>query len=1449
MKREGHFFFTKRSTRLFPAGWYLFIFLLSGPLYSSEIRDFPVVFYNLSRDYRLSQSTVNAIIQDHTGFFWFGTEDGLNRFDGYRIKVYKQMFGVPGHLSNNAIWTLYEDSEGTLWIGTFNGLNYYDCKNNRFVSFLHDPDNPKSLSHNYIRAIMEDNQHQLWLGTSRGLNLFNKKDSSFIRFYHDPSHPETSLSSNLINALLTDHLGKLWIGTCRGLDIYNEKDSTFSSYRIPNNRGTQSVTALMEDRSGRLWVGTLSGDLYIFNRKTETFQSVSYLTGKESSVSMIKTIVEGPKGHIWLSNSTHLYSFDPATEHSRIYTHDQTDPQSLASNSIRSIYVDKSDFIWVGTNDGGVSVIKPALNRFHHIRKESNRQISLVSNHIRSFGEDRSGNILVGQDEGLSLFRPENFSFYRLPAQLEKFTGKKAIYSIYVSKDNIYWIGTRSYGLLRYDPGKNRGQWFATNPGIPGNTNAFSGRNIICFLEDHAGNLWIGTNGSGLNKYDPHTGVFTHFLHHPDSSGSLSHNRVYALAEDDEDHIWAGTAGGGISRYDPATNRFVNYSTILTDSGTFYFNYILSLHNDEDHTIWAGTFGSGLIRLNYETGKIQKFTRQDGLPDDVIYGILEDNQGRLWLSQNEGITVFDPVNMSFVYYDKRDGLQGNEFNSGAYFRTSNGLFLFGGYNGFNIFQPDSIHRNTRIPKVIFTDLRVSNREIVPGRQYDGRMILKEPIFRAGEVRLKYSDRDIYIEFSALDYTIPGKNRYKYRLLGLEDHWIDLGNTNNIRFDHIPVGRTTLQVTGSNHDGVWNPSGTNITFFVTPPFYQTIFFKLLILLFIGVLGYLLYFIRTLQLKKQKEELQLLVQNKTREIIRQRDALAEKNEELERINREIAAERDKTKQMMQRVEEANRMKLQFFTNISHEFRTPLTLILNMIEKLHSEPAGYNTRARLNDYKLIEKNTQKLLKLIDRLMLFRKYSTRRTEIKMSENNLVEFIRSQSMLFSGLAEKKKIQYRFESRYTRLPVWFDAEQMEEVISNLLSNAFKYTGEGGSITVFAGKAGDEEILELTSGRINHPCKYVYFMVEDTGIGIPRDKLEKVFDRFYQVGNVKNESGTGIGIGLHIAEIIVKRHQGKIFADSTPGHGSRFVVLLKIGKEHLAGKKEPAEETLIEENEFLLEEETGETDEAVQVKKRNALEELSRKNLPEILVIEDNKDLRNFLVKGLENEYNVLEAGTGEEAMKIIEEANPEIIICDVLLPGKLNGIDIVEQVKNDLNTSHIPVIMLTALSSKDQKILGLEKGADVYITKPFFLRELKAHVNSLMQLRESLKKKFRDYTFWTDRELEITDQDETFIQRIIRIVETNMSDPTFDVNALCGAVSMSQTRLYRKLKALTGMTIKEFIQGLRLRKAAVLLLKSENKNISEIAYEVGFNDPNYFGKVFKSHYGMSPSEYIKKGET
>ncbi len=1392
-----------------------------------------ILFNSLSSHNKLSQNTVNAILEDKTGFLWFGTEDGLNMYDGYRYRVFKQEKSNAHSISNNIIWTLYEDKDSALWIGTFNGLNYYNRETGIFTSYLHNPDDSNSISNNHILSITEDHLGDLWIGTNNGLNRFNKKTHTVKRYIQDNS-TDNSLKGNVTNSILFDHLGILWIGTDKGVNVFDHEKESFSFYQI-HNVPENYITTIFEDKNGTLWVGTRHLGLFQFNRKKETFIKINLQ--KKDIPLYITDISEDAGDNIWIGTNTGLFKIENETGNIQRFKHDPFDPNSIGGNHIRSVYSAKNNFLLIGTSDAGLSLINPYKNRFHHISPRYNDPNSIVSNRIRCFAEYENNTILVGTRKGLGIYSPQKNRYLPLPAKLSFLKNSYSITSIYRSKFNSdYYIGTENNGIYFYSSKNTKSSRFLT---FDFNGKKTSKYKVYWITEDKSGELWIGTDGNGVIRYNPKNNKTVVYENEPGNPKSISNNRATCFMEDSTGKIWIGTAGGGINIFDRETNKFIRQQSIVIDTTSHIFSFILSLHEDSAGNIWIGTLGHGLLRYEKNSKQFKLITSDDGLPDDIIYGILEDSDGALWLSHNMGITCYDYTKNSFTNFDVRDGLQENEFNSNAYLKTENGTFLFGGNNGFNIFKPEEIVANQHIPNIIFTDLRINNKSIKAGIN-NGRLILEKSISTSKKIYLLHSDQEISIEFTALDFSVPQKNRFRYKLN--DDNWVDLGNENTIKFHKLQAGETTLRVIGSNNDGLWNEQGAVVTFIVTPPFYQTVSFKSLMLLLIFTLVYFIYYLRTRSLKKQHKELQLLLETKTQQIKNQRDDLATKNEELALINRDIILERDKTLQIAKKLEEANKAKLQFFTNISHEFRTPLTLILTPIENFLNNPNDYKFSNIVTDYKLIQRNANKLLRLIDHLLQFRKFTTNQVKLAVTQNNLNEFIKNQASLFSSLAEQKHINFQIEYTTSDVQLWFDQEHIEKVLSNLLSNSFKYTHENGEIVISIGYP-TESMLNGYSNTDNiNPKKYACFYVRDTGIGIPDEEQKNIFKRFYKT---KGNAQSGIGIGLHLVTSIIESHSGKIYVKSTQGEGSTFLVLLKTGNKHFNDNEINTEQQY--DNTTIREQQEKDLNDIIDdepFEPKTKIEKLIKNDMPTLLLVEDNKELRKYISKNLEDEYNIYEATTGEEALEILKDINPEITISDVMLPGELNGFALTEFIKSDLSTSHIPVILLTALSGEDQKIIGLEKGADVYLTKPFRLRELKAHLKSLMQSREAIKKKFREHAFLGKRELKISDQDKVFIQKIIQIIETNLSNPDFAVPALCEAVNMSHNKLYRKIKNLTDMTIKDFIQGVKLKTAAQLLVESE-KNISEVAYEVGFSDPNYFGKCFKSQFGKSPSDFIK----
>lgn len=1397
-------------------------------------------FQHISYKEDLSQSTVNAILKDRIGFVWFGTEDGLNKYDGKEIRIYKHDLNNDNSISNSAVWSIFEDSGGTLWIGTFNGLNRYNKDTDDFTRLHHEAGNPASLTDNYVRAIAEDTRGNLWVGTNKGLN---KIDRSTLTSTNYLVHSNNT-AGFVINELLVDHLGTLWIATGNGLFVYNDKNDSFNAYRLPAPFLDNDILSVFEDRQGVLWIGSNTHGMFIFDRQNLGFRKYPILIPKEEQALRISTIRGDQSENIWIGSSRGLIKLVPGTGETQRFVHDPFDDKSLSENEIRSLFVEKNGFVWIGTPNTGVNVVNPYQFRFRHIMPATEDPVNQRNNNIRSFAELENGNLLVGKNHGgISVYDPVADATVPFGGDIGGLLQTKSVLVI-LAEGDYYWIGTRNSGLIRYDRRRNVTRQFRDQgKGI------FRGNAVTSILKDREGIYWIGTNGFGLHLYDPEKDVFTQADEAARADGTNINNRISSVIEDRFGDLWISTAGGGVTRYLRAQDRYEAFN-IGSDSLRISFDYILTILEDAMGNIWFGTFGNGLIRYDRATQEFEFHNENNGLPNNVIYGILQDDSGYLWLSHNQGISMYDPLQEVYKNYDYLDGLQGNEFNSNAFWKLSNGMLAFGGPDGFNVFHPDSVRDEHREPPVtVFTGLKISNEQVPIGAMHDGRKIINKSITFAEQVNLLHSDRDITFEFAALDYSVPDKNRYRYRFEGKEKEWIDLGTDNHLTFHNLPAGHHVLHVAGSGNDGVWPDHWASVAINVRPPFYATPVFLVLSLLVLAGLILLVGYLRIRNLKRQQASLERQVESKTREIAQQRDALRKQNEALEENQLAILQERDRTAEFARRLDEANQSKLQFFTNISHEFRTPLTLILGYIEKFLTEPEHGKGRERIEDYRMIEKNANRLLKLINRLMQFRKLTNQQTTLSLSETNLVDYIKGHALLYKNLADKKDIAYTFESREKELNAWFDTEKMEEVITNLLSNAFKFSPRGSAIRITVGQATEPAVTPLLAGEIDDPENHLYFQVSDKGIGIPGEKLNLVFRRFYQAGQAFETSEIGAGIGLHISEMIVHLHKGKILVSSAPGRGSDFTVLIRKGREHLAehqlkSTSETASSAVISDEEFI-----GEEDMQQQTDRLDAtIEHLSKKDLPRILVLEDNHELRSYITSGLDTQYRVMGAGSGEEAQQLLEEFDPEVIICDVLLPGKLNGFEFTEQLKSNLVTSHIPVIMLTALDSLDQKIMGLEKGADIYMTKPFSLRELKAHINGALHLRSALKQKFREQSFFNVADLEISEKDESFIQKTIRIIEEGMADPNFNIASLCDTMNMSQTKLYRKIKALTDMTITDFIRGLRLRKASALLLESE-KNVSEIAYEVGFNDPNYFGKCFKAQYGYSPSEFIREHTT
>jgi signal transduction histidine kinase/DNA-binding response OmpR family regulator/sugar lactone lactonase YvrE len=999
------------------------------------------------------------------------------------------------------------------------------------------------------------------------------------------------------------------------------------------------------------------------------------------------------------------------------------------------------------------------------------------------------------------------------------------------NQSGVLWIGTNSGGLNKFNKQKNNFTHFIHDPNNP---NSISNNAVYCILEDNKRNLWISTDGGGLNKFDVRTKKFTHYRHNPNDSKSIGSDKISVMLLDSKGELWISLSPNGLSRLNPATNKFNHYRHIESDPQSISPAIIYSLYEDMDSIIWLGTAGDGLYKFerekksfksfktdpkNHSTisnnfvsciledaqgtmwvgtqgGGLNKFNRSDetfihyqesdGLPNNVIYGILEDNNGNLWMSTNKGIAKFNPNTETFTTYDHEDGLQGDEFNHWAYFKSRDGTMRFGGSNGFSVFRPDSFPHNYVIPKITFTDFQLQHKPVPVG--YDkktDRVILNSSISETERIELNHDDNVISFEFAALDFHSPANNEYAYKMENFDKDWtFTTAERRFVSYTNLDPGEYIFRVKASNNDDVWNETGASLKITVAPPWWETwfaytIFGILLVFLILGV--------RTYDLKRQ------------------------------RLNHELELEHKHA----EKLEEIDHIKSHFFANISHEFRTPLTLILGPIDKIMGKTTD---EFIIKQSKLIKRNANRLFNLINQLLDLSKLDAGKLELQASCNNLVLFVKGVITSFEEIAERKDITLKVKSENEHIETYFDREKMEGILTNIISNALKFTPEGGSIIVTINQA-DKNLVEIK--------------VRDTGIGISNEELPKLFDRFYQVDSSHTKESEGTGIGLALTKELVELHQGWISVSSKLGEWTEVLIRLPLGKAHLEDHqiikevKPIHKKTTDFENGFITmpEKQIERTDD----------HHLDRTVL---LVVEDNADVREYIKESIGDEYDVEEAINGEQGVRKAEKLIPDLIISDIMMP-KMDGNELTRVLKQAENTSHIPIILLTAKSEQESKLESLETGADDYLTKPFDVKELRIRIKNLIDMRRKLQEKFSNGEYLPKcEEKTLSGIEERFMCKVVEVIEGHLSEEEFSIEEFSNEAGMSRSQIHRKLKALTGKSPSQYIRLVRISKAKEMILEQE-QNISEIAYSVGFSSPAYFTRCFKEEFGYPPSDLLK----
>ncbi len=1075
----------------------------------------PVKFERLSREQGLSQSSVRCIMQDRQGFMWFGTEDGLNKYDGYNFTVYKHDALDSTSLSDNLVTSIYEDSasRNTLWIGTMGGgLNKFDREKEQFTHYVNDPKNPHSPSNHSIRSIYEDRAGTLWIGTEGGgLNKFDRGKEQFIRCYvNDPKNPH-SLSNNIIWSIYEDRAGTLWIGTEGGLNKFDREKEQFTHYvNDPNNPYSLSnniIASIYEDSASRntLWIGTRNG-LNRFDR--ERAQFTRFVNDPKNPLSLgendIGPIYEDQAGTLWIGTwGGGLNKLDREKEQFIRFVNDPNNPHSLSDNFVFSLYIDYSGILWIGTWQGGLNKFDHKKEQFTHYVNDPKNPHSLSYNSIASIYEDRAGTFWIGTwGGGLNKFdrEKEQFTHFVNDPNNPHSLSNNIIFSILedslaTAGRNTLWIGTLGGGLnkLVLNPAAGGGEGsdrekaqFTHYLNDPKNPHSLSNNSIWSIYADHSGTLWIGTSGGGLNKFDREKEQFTHYINDPNNPYSLSDNAVMSIYEDNAGTLWIGTGGGGLNKFDHEKEQFIHYVNDPKNPHSLSNNIIPSIYEDHAGTLWIATLG-GLNKFDHESGRFTRYTEKDGLPNNGVIGILEDNNGHLWLSTNKGISCFDPPRLAgktFRNYDVGDGLQSNEFNAWAYHKSKSGEMFFGGINGFNVFHPDSIKDNPYLPPVVITAFKRYNTDETAELAIEEKGISVKPA-----IKLTYKDNFLLFEFAALSFRRPEKNQYAYKLEGYSDKWIHLGTKRDVTFTNLDPGEYTLRVKGSNNDGVWNEEGTSIKITITPPWWKTWWAYMLYgLMFAGaVFGYIRY-------KTQAQAKELARERKVNERLRQVDKL----------------------------------KDDFLANTSHELRTPLHGIIGLAESSVADASvKLPERMRLN-LGMIIASGKRLASLVNDILDFSKLKTHHLDIQKKPLDMRVLVDLVLKFSEPLLAGKNLIFKNEIPPDLPPVEGDENRLQQILHNLVGNAIKFT-ESGEVRISAAQRNG--MVEIS--------------VADTGIGISKDKQQDIFKSFEQVdASISREYG-GTGLGLAITKSLVELHGGKIWVESEAAQGAVFTFTLPV----------------------------------------------------------------------------------------------------------------------------------------------------------------------------------------------------------------------------------------------------------------------------------------------------------------
>lgn len=1305
-------------------------------------------FRKIQVDEGLSENTVYCILQDSKGFMWFGTKDGLNRYDGSNFRVFRHNVLNPSSLGNNFIRSMAEGTDGVLYIGTDIGLYIMDTVHETFSFVALETLEGKRLT-TAVNSLFIDKDGVLWIGSMYQGTFTYDPSKQTLRQVEVKEH---NLGQNAVWTIYGDRSGTIWVGTRLGLLRYNAGikeleavDGLFS----PLENSDHEVLTILEDTKGCLWLGTWSDGVRFYDRQRYYNTSYLGLQSETDYITHVRALYQYDNTHILIGSDDGLYLFDIDTKEGRRIDVPQSH-YSMSDQNVYSIASDREGGIWIGTYFGGINYLDVFLLPVETYYADVKHGM-LSGKAVSQFCEDAKGNMWIATEDGGINYFDTRTKLITQPIR----TSYHNTHALLLDEDNL-WIGTFSRGIDVYNTRTGKLVNYRNNVRDESTLNDDC---IFSLYRTKKGDIYAGTP-VGLNKYDRQADRFVRIN---EVSGF-----IYDVKEDDLGNLWVATYGNGVVRLDGKTKKWIYYDQVISSDDPVVGSKLTSIYIDGQKRLIFSSEGRGIFIYDYQTDRFRNISETEGLPNNVVYGVLDDPFGNLWLSCNKGIVCLD-VQTPAIHkvYNKEDGLQSNQFNYKSSYKTRDGKFYFGGINGFSCFYPQDISQiqNKHIPSVEITDVRLLGNS--RGQDADIQILLN----KQQRIVFPYYKSSFTISYISLSYQSQGKNEYAYMLEGVDKDWTHAGNNKSVTYVNLRPGEYSFKVKASNNSGVWNEEGAQIDIEILPPFWLSLPAKLLYLVLSIALIYILisYFWK----KHKEKQTQQLYAYKT-----EQEKLAFKS------------------------------KIDFFTNIAHEIRTPVSLIKAPLEEVVASGEGSeNTKQNLS---VIEKNCNRLSVLINQLLDFRKMDSIDYHLNPEEVDLKNYITELYERFRKTAVSKDIEFTLSLPNEALgTIVFDSDVLTKITGNLLTNAMKFTRDKIILTMFA----------------NEDRSYT-ITVEDNGKGIPNDLKKLVFDPFYQVEPDNNKVGTGIGLSL--VKKLAKIVNGKVMVNDSEMGGALFSFTFSELSKALPEQPDVTDSNSVEAR--------SEEHAAVKEKDKNS-----------ILVVDDNPDITSFIKRVLEHDYIVDTALDANTAWELLEKRGYDLIISDIMMPD-VDGISFTKRIKGDLNYSHIPVILLSAKTENAVKIEGLRSGAEVFMEKPFSTSFLKAQIVSLLENRRTILEAFNRSPLASYSILATNKGDEVFLSKLNEEIEKNLSDETFSVESLTDVLGISRSNLQRKLKAICGVSPGEYLRNYRLKRACKLLLEGDLR-INEVAYYVGFSSASYFAKVFIKCYDMSPKEFIRRNSS